>query len=414
MHEEKTLGRVLLKRATLPHGTRGDLILAAGVVEQVGPVGTLTVDGDEVDLAGYLLLPALVEPHTHLDKTFTSRKVSNPSGELLGAVRAWLDYRAGLGTEEIRARARAGALLYLAHGCTTIRSHVDAGEGIELRALEALLGVRDELAGIVDLELVALPTRPLIGRAGASNRAIFRAAVEMGADLVGGAPHTDTDAPAYLKVCIDLASEFSKPLDLHMDETLEPSTLWLRRLAAYVSEGFPNRVTASHCVSLGIQPPEIQAEVANALAAAGIGVVTCPLTNLYLQGKKDTVSPPRGLTALRALAAAGVVVAAAGDNNQDPFNPLGRCDPLQTAQFMVAAGHLSSEDALKMVGPNARAVLGRPAAGLAPGVRADLVALAAGSIEEALASLTEDRFVWSEGRLVARTRVDSSLEIGGL
>ena len=50
---------------------------------------------------------------------------------------------------------------------------------------------------------------------------------------------------------------------------------------------------------------------------------------------------PRGLTAVRALREAGVVVAAGADNLQDPFNPLGRACPFETAGLMVWTAHLS-------------------------------------------------------------------------
>ena len=100
-------------------------------------------------------------------------------------------------------------------------------------------------------------------------------------------------------------------------------------------------MTASHCVSLGMQPPARQHEVAEAVAAAGIAVVALPATNLYLQGRDHPQAMPRGLTAVRALRDAGVVVAAGADNLQDPFNPLGRACPFETAALMVLTAHLT-------------------------------------------------------------------------
>ena len=73
-----------------------------------------------------------------------------------------------------------------------------------------------------------------------------------------------------------------------------------------------------------MQPPERQRAIAEAVAAAGIAVVALPATNLFLQGRDHQQAMPRGLTAVRALLEAGVVVAAGADNLQDPFNPLGR------------------------------------------------------------------------------------------
>ena len=74
---------------------------------------------------------------------------------------------------------------------------------------------------------------------------------------------------------------------------------------------------------------------------------------------------PRALTAIRALTDAGVNLAAGADNLQDPFNPVGRGDCLETASLMVMAGHLLPEDAYHSVANAARAALGLASAGTA-------------------------------------------------
>jgi len=101
-----------------------------------------------------------------------------------------------------------------------------------------------------------------------------------------------------------------------------------------VLDGFAHSATASHCVSLGMQDAPRQREIAELVAGAGIGVVALPHTNLYLQGR-GSAPMPRGLTAVAALRDAGVNVAAGADNLQDPFNPMGRGCPFETASLMV-------------------------------------------------------------------------------
>ena len=101
-----------------------------------------------------------------------------------------------------------------------------------------------------------------------------------------------------------------------------------------------------------------QREVAEQVAAAGISVVALPHTNLFLQGRESQVCMPRALTAVKALRAAGVNVAAGADNLQDPFNPVGRGDPLETAGLMIMTAHLLPADALHMVAGAARAAMG--------------------------------------------------------
>jgi cytosine/creatinine deaminase len=402
----------LLRSATLADGSRADVRIEGDRIDAVGPEGSLEpAPGDETqDLAGYVLLPAPAEPHAHLDKALTADRVPNPGGDLPGAIDAWIEYRRSIDVADALERGRSAALAALGHGVTAIRSHVDVGEGIGLRSLEALLALREELAGLVHLQLVALVSRPVTGPDGAGNRAMLPAALELGADLVGGAPHVDPDPPGALRFCMETAAAFGRPVDLHMDETLDQATLFLPDLARWVIDhGFPHPVTASHCVSLGVQPLATQVDVAERLAAAGISVLTMPQTNLYLQARGWDTSPPRGMTALRPLMAAGVVVAAGGDNVQDPFNPMGRGDPLETAGLLVSAGHLAPDHAYHLVSGAARSVMGLPPVEVAAGFPADLLAVAASSLREAIATATPDRFVFSAGRLVARTSVERQI-----
>ena len=170
-------------------------------------------------------------------------------------------------------------------------------------------------------------------------------------------------------IFLQIAADHAAGVDLHTDETLDPSFDGLSDLAAVVTAtGFAGPVTASHCVSLGMQPPERQQAVAEAVAAAGIAVIALPATNLFLQGREHQHGMPRGLTAVRALLAAGVVVAAGADNVQDPFNPLGRACPFETAALMVWTTHLSPADAWSSVTDRAALAVGRTPATIAAGV----------------------------------------------
>jgi cytosine deaminase len=383
----------------------------------VAVAGHLPPEPDEacLDLPGYVLLGAPAEPHAHLDKALTADLVENASGDLLGAIAAWHAYRRTLSVDDILRRARAATLLALGRGATAIRSHVDVGEGIELRGALALLQLKDELRGLVDLQVVAL-SYPLSGAAGQQNRALVKDALAAGVDVVGGAPHLDPQPREHMEICLDMACSFGRPVDLHMDEHLRESCD-LAGLAQLVSAGFPHRVTASHCVSLGGRPLDVQVSVAAAVAAAGISVVTLPATNLYLQGRDQPVSTPRGLTPIRVLLEAGVNVAGGGDNVQDPFNALGCGDPLHAAQLLVFAGQLSPEEAYRSVSGGARLAMGLPHLDVVPGSPADLVGVAGSSLREVMATATEDRIVMRDGRVIARTELrrthDGVAVVGG-
>ncbi len=402
-HHEPTL---LLRAATLLDGTRADVRLVGGTIADILPPSSVTSpDTDILDLSGYLLVPSLVEPHAHLDKALTADLVPNPSGDLAGAIKAWLAARPTIPASEICTRARRVVRRLLARGTTAIRSHVDTGTDIGTRAVEALVGVRAEFAGIVDIQIAALAPRPVAGAAGAGNRAVLADALAAGADLVGGAPWIEDEPLAALDLLAQVAADAVRPLDLHVDETLDPGVLTLPDVVALAERGFPNSITASHCVSLGVQEPAVQRKIAEQVAAAGVSVVALPSTNLFLSGRGWPTSPPRGLTALGPLRVAGALVAAGGDNVRDPFNLAGRADPLEAASLLVTAGHLPVEVALELVAGGARAALGLPPVAVAAGAPADLVAVRAASVGDAIAFAPEDRVVVRGGRVVARTRI---------
>ncbi len=401
---------MILQGVTLVDGNTVDVRLGGKTIQEVAGIGRLLPLPDEevLELAGYVLLPAPAEPHAHLDKALAADAVRNDSFDLLGAVRAWHAYRRTLQADDILRRARVAASLALQRGATAIRTHVDVGEGIELRGALALLQLKEELRGLMDLQVVAL-SYPLTGEAGRTNRELVKEALVAGVDVVGGAPHLDPQPREHIEICLDLAATFGLPVDLHMDEHLRGSCD-LVDLAQLVSVGFPYQVTASHCVSLGEKSLDIQQTTAAAVGAAGIAVVTLPATNLYLQGRDRQVSMPRGLPPLRILLDAGVDVAGGGDNVQDPFNPLGCGDPLHTAQFLVLAGQLSPQEAYGLVSTGARKAMGLPALEIVPGSPADLLAVAGSSLREVLATATEDRVVIRDGRLIARTEVHRTFD----
>jgi cytosine deaminase len=394
------VGRLVLRDALLADGARVDVEIAGELVARVAPHLDTPPGAEVIDLDGRLLLGATAEPHAHLDKAFLAEQVPNPTGDLMGAIEAMIAARPHLDVADIVERAERAARLLLANGATAIRTHADVTRDHGLRSVEALAEVRRRLDGLVDLQVVALADWPITGVAGADARVLLRDALAAGADLVGGCPHLEDDHAGATEVLLDIALDTGRGVDLHTDETLDPDVLALAALAEQVAGGFPHPVTASHCVSLGMQPVTRQRAIAERVAAAGIGVVTLPATNLFLQGRDHPVGTPRGLTAVGTLRTAGVRVAGGGDNLQDPFNPMGRGDPLETATLLVLSAHLTPDGALDAVSTTARSVMGLPPAGPSEGQQADLVALDATTVRGALATAPTDRVVLHRGRVV--------------
>ncbi|MEM8747931.1 MAG: amidohydrolase family protein [Actinomycetota bacterium] len=387
------------------------VIGADGLIESVGPSGPDDDSPDDdspddsskvtIDLSGHVLAPAPVEPHAHLDKAFLSEVIENPTGDLIGAVMAMRANRHLLGVDETAERAERAARWMAANGYVAVRTHVDLTVEHGLTSVEALQRVKQAVADVIDVEIVALSGWPIVGAAGADQRALTRDAIGLGIDVFGGCPHLehshgDGDVVSATDVMLEMAAEAGLPVDLHTDETLDPTVAGLDHLARQVLDGFPHPVTASHCVSLGVQDATTRAATIDRVAEAGVSVVTLPHTNLFLQGRGSDPMP-RGLTAVDELQRAGVRVAAGADNLQDPFNPVGRACPFETAGLMIMTAHRLPADAGEMVSTLSARVLGRNGA-IEAGAVADLLAVEAGSIREAIARGDAPRRRWRGGQ----------------
>ena len=394
---------LVLRDARLADSRRVDISIDDGRVVELADTGCLADEGAEVhDLDGWLVVPAMVEPHAHLDKALTAEQVPNPSNDLTGAIEAWVAAStAGIFTfdDTLRRATRAMELL-LINGVTAVRTHVNVSSGTD--NLRAVREAANRLSGLLEVQVVALPSNPMTGPEGRVNRDALDAAIEVGVDLIGGCPHLDPDGPGLIAHSLAVATEAGMGLDLHVDEMLDPAVLTLRDLARQVVKtGFEHPVTASHCVTLGMQEPDVQVSVAREVAEAGIAVITLPHTNLFLQGRSRPKATPRGLTAITALQEAGVLVAAGADNVQDPFNLVGRSDPLETAALLVMAAHQTPDEAYRMVTDHARTLIGCPPAAIQPGATADLVAFDVPSVRAAIAEAPASRRVYRCGVLVA-------------
>lgn len=394
---------MLLRQATLGDGRVTDVRIDGMSITAVDTDLLPHPEEEVIDLAGHLLLPSLIEPHAHLDKAFLAETIDNPSGDLLGAIEAMHANRHRVTFDDTVERATRAARMMASRGVTAIRTHADVTTGNGLMSVEALSKVADDLRDLVHIEVVALVGTPLTGPEGKQNLVLLREALAAGADIVGGCPHLEDDVGAATAAVMEIAAEAGLGVDLHTDETLDPSKLGLADLARWVLDnGFPCPVTASHCVSLGMVDAGQQREIAALVAEANVSVVTLPHTNLYLQGRQFPQAMPRGLTPIKALRDAGANVAAGADNVQDPFNPLGNCDPLQTAALLVLTAHLAPAEAVAMCSTNTRLALAREAVDVLPGYTADLVALPAASVREAVAFAPPRSLVIREGRVMHR------------
>jgi cytosine/creatinine deaminase len=391
---------LLLAGGRLADGRLADALCEAGrVVRLVAPGAVEPPPGAVVeDLRGALLLPGLVEGHVHLDKT------------LLGAPGGWAPHRPGASVaeriareKEVRAelggpsRDRARALLerLVAAGSTLVRSHVDLDAEVGLRGVETLLGLREEARHLADVQLVAFPQSGLVSHRGAAE--LVEEALRQGVEVVGGLDPAgiDGDVEGQLGTVFGLAERFGAMVDIHLHDPGELGAFELRRIAALTrASGLGGRVAVSHAFALGGVDDAALAATAEALAEAGVAVMT--------NGPGPVPMPP-----VRRLTEAGVLVFAGSDNVRDAWSHLGDGDPLSTANRIAwRQGFATDRDldlAFALVSANAARALGVEGYGLREGAPADLVAVRAeAGVPEAVAARPPRALVVKAGRVVAR------------
>ena len=392
----------VLTHATLIDGSVTNVLITNGTIAAVGEVVDAPDDAERVDLTGYVLLPAAVEPHAHLDKAFLAELVVNETGDLYGAIAAMKASRHLTNLDDTIARAERAARLMAANGYSAVRSHADTTQENMLQSIEALAEVKRRVADVIDLEIVALSSWPITGAAGAAQRSLMSEALDAGADLVGGCPHLeaytgDGDIESATDAFLQLAVDHGKAVDLHTDETLDPQANGLEVLAARVLGGFDGGATASHCVSLGQQPTRGAAGDRRAGRRGRHQRGRAPPHQPVPPGTWRVPRCREALTAISSLRTAGVNVGAGADNLQDPFNPVGRACPFETAGLMIMAAHDLPAQAWKSVSTDAARVMGRRAE-IAPGAPAHLIAVRADTLREAIAFGPADRIVWRHGQ----------------
>jgi cytosine/creatinine deaminase len=404
-------------------GSAVDVVLDGDRVSVVGAgavVRSGLADGQVLDGRGGLLLPAFVDAHVHLDKVGIRRELdeharyegSRYPGDLAWAIAATHEAKRAYTVEGVRRRARAVIERHVLHGATRLRSHVDVDSIGGLVALRGVQAAARDCADIAEVHTVAFPQEGILRDPGAAD--LMVAAMEAGADVVGGMPHWEQDGARqreHVRFVFDLAARFDADLDLHVDETDDGD---VRTLAMVVEEtqrrGWQGRVTVGHVCSLAAADQAYADEVIDGCARTGIRVVANPVTNLVLQGRGDRGLVRRGTTRVRELLAAGVPVAFGQDCVDDAFYPFGRGDMLEVALVSAHAAHLTTLDELDTVlaavtDVPARAWRLGPEYGVRPGARADLQLYAARTWPEVLRAQDPPVAVWHAGRLAARTAV---------
>jgi cytosine deaminase len=379
---------LLLRDCRLPDGEAPvHVAVAEGRIAAIGREAPAAREVVEVD--GRLLTTGLVDAHVHLDKALLHDRISATAGTAAEAIRLTGEAKQRFTIEDIRARARRVLDMAVAAGTTAMRSHVEVDPILELSALEAILPLKAEYAPAIDLQLCAFAQEGILQAPGTEG--LLRRALTRGADLVGGCPYNDTDAKKHIEIVFGLAQAFGVDADFHIDFFDEPDHLHIREIIETTLRiGWEGRVNVGHLTELAALPVVDGDAIIADLAAARIGVMALPTTDLYLMGRADDVNIRRGITPIRRLLDAGVPVALGTNNVRNPFTPVGTADLADLAFLATVAAHMGTardmRRLLDTITVYPARLLRLPDYGLTVGCRADLVVWDCATAEDAVAT----------------------------
>ncbi len=288
-----------------------------------------------LDVGGALVLPGLLDAHTHIDKTLTLGRIGEVQPGLLNAIQAMMVDKARWSVEDIRSRASKALQWAYASGVTHLRTHCDwwdpsvtplAWDVIKELSTEWHSSIQISRSALIPLTLFKdLDTAwSLAQRVSKSNAREHRA-------CLGGFIHSSNWDPIALEHLIRAAQHFELDLDLHVDEELNPKAQGLERIAQLIMDHqFKGRVLCGHTCALAQKSDDEGQRILDLVAQSGLTLVTLPVTNLLLQDAVPQRTPRlRGMTLVKEAKARGIPLLIASDNVQDPFCAMGSYDPLE-------------------------------------------------------------------------------------
>ena len=293
-------------------------------------------------MSGRIVLPLFVDVHTHLDKGHIWRRKRNPIGDFPSALAATIEDRsANWSAADVAARMEFSLRCAYAHGTTAIRTHIDSVGPQTRISWPVLAEARERWRGRIDLQ--ASPLFTIDHLADASHMADVEAMLDAhGSGILGAAIRMEPDLRDGLSVLFELAERKGWELDFHVDESSDPAARSLKVIADMAIERrFARPILVGHCCSLALQEDDERRRTIDAVARAGLSVVSLPMCNMFLQDRQAGRTPRwRGVTALHELKRAGVNVMIASDNTRDPFYPYGDLDMMEVWREGVRILHL--------------------------------------------------------------------------
>ncbi|KHL12146.1 cytosine deaminase [Mumia flava] len=367
---------------------------------------------DRIDADGRLVTETFVNPHMHLEKVYTLERAgdaalhaytSDSMGDALGSiVRDASTVKQSYDRAWIMPNVRRALDLAVVNGVLHVQAFVDVDTSAGLEGLEAVLAVREEYRGLVDLQVVAFPQDGVLRDPGAAE--LCEEGLRIGADVVGGIPwieSTDRDARAHVEWACALASRTGRRVAMLVDDAGDPSLRTTAMLGeAMLDHDLVGRGVACHARAIGEYPQPTVSRLVELARRAGLGFVSDPHTGpLHLP--------------VRKFLAEGLHVSLGQDDIEDAYYPFGRHSMLEVA-FLAAhvLGFLSAGEQrtlIELVTGRAAQVLGLDGHAVEVGRAANLCIHSDERVVDVLREHARPWKVLRDGRVVAESTTASTI-----
>ena len=298
-----------------------DIGIVGGTIAAVEP--DIRSDADSIDLGGKLVSPGLVETHIHLDKSRIVDRCAPAAGRARDHMERVSAVKSGFTVEDVYARAAATLEQCILNGTTHVRTHVEVDPNVGLRSFEALEQLAADHAWAVDLELCVFAQEGWTNVPETDRNVV--AALERGASVVGGAPGYDPDAAGQIRRIFELALEFDRDVDIHLDVGPSADEMDIDLVCDLTERhGYGGRVAVGHGTKYSLLPPDRLRALGERLASAGVAVTVLPATDLFVTGRHQDHAVVRGVADANALIAHGANCSLSTNNVLNPFTPVRR------------------------------------------------------------------------------------------
>ncbi len=383
-----------------------DIAVDRGRIADIAPAGARDFgDAPKAALGGRIVLPTFIDSHTHLDKGHIWRRAPNLDGTFQSAVDAVAKDRAAHWTaQDVAARMEFALRSAYAYGTAAIRTHIDSLGPQTRISWPVVAEARERWRGRIELQATPLFSIDFVfdERHMADIEAMLDA---YGSNILGAVTYMVPRLAEGIERLFALAERKGWDLDFHVDESADPAARSLKVIAeTALARRFPGRILVGHCCSLALHEPDEAQRTIEAVAKAGISVVSLPACNMFLQDRRAARTPRwRGVTAFHEFREAGVNVMIASDNTRDSFHPYGDLDMIETWREGTRILHLDYPFAgwAPVTREAPAKAMGLALEGMRAGASADLVVTSARDFTELFARPQADRIVLRNGATLA-------------